>query len=667
MDDMNIEDWNEGERDADYRDKSHWDVGNRNTSGRNVRARVRSGRRGRVCGRGRVRRGRGGGRRRRVDDQQPQWMLGQSLEEIWVSDEGVPSELKELSKDVMRRRVARAQEMRDRVERDGESEVEAKKSETANENEFQDATDGRGNPLLLEGESLLFEWSPMETFRPQDEIFTPEFTGSVECHQTPYDAFRSFWDDSVIEHIVDETNRYARKIPSSAFQSEWSPTNAHEVMCLFAFWMMLGIVRMPTIKSCFSRDPLLKTEIFRKMFTENRYVALARALHFMDPATVAANPTNSDSTTLDPLCRLRPIITHLNAKFQANYVPSRDIFIDKRLTLWNRIINIKQCIGSNAAMYGIKTFELCESATGYLWSFILYTGKESSLELQPDPLVCKSTAIVRKLIDPLLNKGYRLFMDNWYSSPHLARFLKLNGTDCVGILRPSRQDVPALINQAPLKQGQLVARHSGDVCVLSWQDQKRITMISTCHGSAAGLAQVPSKPGTRPLHFKPQVILDYNKSMGGVDLNDEMLEPYLSERKTRNKWYMKLFKWLLNVSILNARIIMESSLQCRQDHLNFRLRLVDAILTNHLAHCPVNRRHTGAISRAPDPCRLIPHIHWPVRLEEKPSYRASNRKTRVRCNVCLREGRADVKTTYKCEACNVPLCADNCFKKYHTT
>ncbi|KAJ8723667.1 hypothetical protein PYW07_007647 [Mythimna separata] len=564
-------------------------------------------------------------------DQQSSSTFALTLQEIWKTDEEIAPELKDLEISRKRETLVNTQVTRDRAMR---------KSRANSSNEV-------GN-RLLESENHLFEWFPMETFQPKEELFTPEHTGSVKRYWTPYDAFRSIWDDSVLEQIVLCTNQFACSIKSSNFQKEWLPTNRHEVMCLFAFWIMLGILRMPTIMSCFSTDPLLRTDIFRKIFTSQRYESLTRALSFAN----TVDPINS-STGSDKLYPLMPIISSLNGKFQENYVLSKDICIAESLTHWKGKLNIIRQYNSSKGEHGIKTIELCESATGYLWSFMVYTGKQ------------KSPEILKIMVDPLFNKGYRLFMNNWENALPIARFLKRNGIDCVAAIQPRGQDIPVYIQQAPLKRGQFIARHAGDVCVLSWHDNKLITMISTCHGAAAGLPRVPSKPGSRLLTFKPQVVLDYNRSMGGVDLKDQMLEPYLLERKKCSKWYMKLFKRLLNVSISNARILMESSLQCPQKQHDFTLRLVDMILDNHLAQCPQPRRHAAALARLPDPIRKVPHIHWPVRVEDTVSFAARNRKTRVRCFVCVREGRKTMKTPFKCEACNVPLCVEGCFKKYH--
>ncbi|RVE41088.1 hypothetical protein evm_014261, partial [Chilo suppressalis] len=638
-------------------------------SERHVRGR-RNGRRGEHRGK----RGRGlrsGYKYRRVRGKN-QWQVGHPLHEIWTTDEDVPVELVSLARDVMRKRQTILQDVT-RVKRNkGESKrpVRGDVSESEDDNEFLDASEAPDVLPGLEGQHLTFEWNSMESFQGKEEHFLPKRTGSVRTHNSAYGAFRSYWDDDILGRIVAETNLYATKIVSARFQAEWYPTNVDEILCLFSFWMMLGIVRMPTIYSCFSMDPLLKTEVFRSIFTRKRFEHLTRALTFIDcPVINDTNSSNAGATgSVDRLYLLRPIITHLNSKFQSNYVLDKDICIDESLTLWKGKLDIKQYIRSKASKFGIKTFELCESVTGYLWSFIVYTGKSTTknCDLSHDGL--KSTTIVKKLMAPLLNKGYRLFLDNWYNSPLLARFLKLNGTDCVGTLRPNRRDVPVLIREAPLKRGEMVARHSGDVSVLAWQDKNRVTMISTCHGSATALPRVPSRPLSRVVPFKPQVVLDYNKFMGGVDLKDQMLEPYLLERKRCAKWHMKLFKRLLNVSILNSRILVQSSTKKNHDHLTFRLNLVDSILKNHLSHCPASRRYNNSSIGSETLHQITFRTslqHWPALLDYSESIAVEKRNFRKRCVVCLREGRKTQKTAFCCEYCRVPLCIKNCFKSYH--
>ena len=79
-----------------------------------------------------------------------------------------------------------------------------------------------------------------------------------------------------------------------------------------------------------------------------------------------------------------------------------------------------------------------ESSSGYLWSFIIYTGKDTVFQtafISGD--INKTRAIFLSLVEPLLEKGRTLWMDNFYNSPALDQRLKILKTDCVGSLRLS--------------------------------------------------------------------------------------------------------------------------------------------------------------------------------------------------------------------------------------
>ena len=85
---------------------------------------------------------------------------------------------------------------------------------------------------------------------------------------------------------------------------------------------------------------------------------------------------------------------------------------------------------------------------------------------------------------------------------------------------------------------------------------------------------------------KPVSVLDYNKIMGGVDLKDQLFQPYLLERKKITKVYMKLFRRLLNITVLNCMVICRAnSGQTKLDHFKFRVELVQALLIEHGSVC----------------------------------------------------------------------------------
>jgi hypothetical protein len=63
--------------------------------------------------------------------------------------------------------------------------------------------------------------------------------------------------------------------------------------------------------------------------------------------------------------------------------------------------------------------------------------------------------------------------------------------------------------------------------------------------------------------------------MGGVDLEDQMVQPYLLETKQAKKWYVKFFKRLVNVAVHNAFIVYNS--RNKMHYLTYCLELIKAL------------------------------------------------------------------------------------------
>ena len=137
-------------------------------------------------------------------------------------------------------------------------------------------------------------------------------------------------------------------------------------------------------------------------------------------------------------------------------------------------------------------------------------------------------------------------MNNFYNSPALTQRLKSLNIDCVGTLRLNRKDVAKMVWDKKLKKGEMIAQHSGSGVrfEVAWQK----ICGNDFNISWGGNRKKLTKRGQG--REKPVSVLDYNENMGGVDLKDQVLQPYVTERKKMTKWYMKMFR-LLNVTILN--------------------------------------------------------------------------------------------------------------------
>jgi len=172
-------------------------------------------------------------------------------------------------------------------------------------------------------------------------------------------------------------------------------------------------------------------------------------LHFID--------NESLPTYLRPpiLFKIYPVICHLNIKFQTLYLPNQNTATVESLTLWKGRLSIRQYLPLKASKFGIKAFKLCKSRTGYVWCFLVYTGKNTVLQSSPiTPDIPKTAAVVLELLEPLFGRGYSLWINNFFSSPELARKLKIErSTDCVDTLKLNRKNVPKEVKIRNWKRG----------------------------------------------------------------------------------------------------------------------------------------------------------------------------------------------------------------------
>ena len=94
-----------------------------------------------------------------------------------------------------------------------------------------------------------------------------------------------------------------------------------------------------------------------------------------------------------------------------------------------------------------------------------------------------------------------------------------------------------------------------EILAVKWRDKRDVYMLSSIHDDT--FMEVPRRNG--PIQ-KPKCVFDYNLFMGGVDLNDQMLEPYLATRRTYH-WYKKVIIYFFQLAIYNSHIIYRNSTQ----------------------------------------------------------------------------------------------------------
>jgi hypothetical protein len=139
-------------------------------------------------------------------------------------------------------------------------------------------------------------------------------------------------------------------------------------VCYFGPLTGNGNLTEANTKIILQQEPPALYTFFCEMLPLERLELNVQFPHFID------NPTVNEYQGPAKIFKIYPTFQHLNKKFQNLYLPNQDIVIDESLTLWKGK-SFKQYMPLNAPKFGIKCYKLCESSTGYVWSFIIYTGQ----------------------------------------------------------------------------------------------------------------------------------------------------------------------------------------------------------------------------------------------------------------------------------------------------
>jgi hypothetical protein len=141
----------------------------------------------------------------------------------------------------------------------------------------------------------------------------------------------------------------------------------------------------------------------------------------------------------------------------------------------------------------------------------------------------------------------------------------------------------------------------------------------------------------------PDVIVEYNKTMRGVDNVSRVVIPYSIHRKGL-KWYRKIAELFIELAVYNAHTLWKLSNGFNKTQLQFRMDLVKDIVTYHLSGTRAFQSGQKPAGDA-NPFRLIGK-HF-IRLI---MVRGGEKRKRRRC-----VGRRN-DCSYECSQCNVVLC-----------
>ncbi|XP_046142229.1 piggyBac transposable element-derived protein 4-like [Osmia bicornis bicornis] len=217
--------------------------------------------------------------------------------------------------------------------------------------------------------------------------------------------------------------------------------------------------------------------------------------------------------------------------------------------------------------------------------------------------------------------------------------------------------MPNAIQKHILKKGECVWRSCNNLIALRWKDKRDVYMISTKHETVEMVEQ--SNKQLQKV-IKPKCILEYNKGMGAVDHQDQMLACFPIMRKVI-KGYRKLFFYMSDMALFNTYIMHKAiHSRKRETFVDYRINIAEAIL--QIVELP-DYKMRGKSTSVETPLRLQAQYwaHFPKNIDPTPR----NKHPTKTCKICYKH-KIRSETKWECAKCKVALHLPQCFRRYHT-
>nr|XP_022900609.1 piggyBac transposable element-derived protein 4-like [Onthophagus taurus] len=271
-------------------------------------------------------------------------------------------------------------------------------------------------------------------FVPTIFEFDPTNSGirndSLSEKSIEFDYFASLFTEDIVEYIVTETNRYANQNQAK----DWKELSTQEFYVFIGLTMLMSRNKKTNLKEYWSTDSLLESPIFSRTMPRDKYMSILSNLHFV----------NNEKQPTTKLYKVEKVLKLIKENFQKQFYPFENLVVDESMVLFKGRLSFKQYIKTKRHRFGMKLYVLCECETGMVLDFVVYVGNDTKQFVEEIKGLGSSGYVVVSLMKPYLEKGHKLFTDNYYSSPILANYLFEKKTNTCGTVRENRKYMPTL-------------------------------------------------------------------------------------------------------------------------------------------------------------------------------------------------------------------------------
>ena len=480
------------------------------------------------------------------------------------------------------------------------------------------------------------------------------------------DFFRLFITVELLREICEHTNSYGwLTIGEKSYYGDkdgaWKETHPEEIEKLIALILYCGLVKVSSFHRYWSTKSLYHGLWARSIMSRDRFKALIGMLHVVDPGAEDGH---------DKLRKVTGFLQFFKEKCKSLYQPFQHVAIDERMVKSKHRSGIRQYIKNKPTKWGIKLWVLADSINGYTCDFDVYVGRNAAEVPSANGLAYD---VVMKLVQPLINQGYHLYFDNFYTSVTLVKDLFQLSIPATGTAAENRRGFPDSMKKGKEwakreHRGSMRWERDGVCLALQWKDNRPVTMLtSTDHANDHVHVDRNEKRGNAWQQIRvrqPKAVQNYNQYMNAVDRSDQILAKNSALRKCM-RWWKTLFFHMIDIAVVNSFILFQLH---RAEHPDVEdLKRPQKFSIAEYREKLV-RQLAGLEEYAQPPVFKPPSVE-PGDFETAHIVKSSG--VRKSCKVCYKATQKELKVVTYCSArqCQVHLhCTQekNCFQVWHS-
>lgn len=510
--------------------------------------------------------------------------------------------------------------------------------------------DGSNEPNFYWGRNR-FKWSSQPPSRSARTLLHNIVRMPAKTGPKTFTSYEELWSllfsDEMISMIVTNTNQklitYREKFKDPS-RSELVPTTNIEMKAFIGLLFYTAVFKSNRENAdyIFATDGTGR-EMFRCVMSQKRFLALNYCLRFDDALT------RQQRLNDNKLAAISELFEAFVKNCQTNYTLGTHVCIDEMLVGFRGRCGFIIYMPSKPNKYGLKFLLLVDTATFYVHNIYIYHGKGSDsigLSDEEKKFGIPTQSVVR-LTKGIEGTNRNVTADNWFTSMELLNVLRLRGLTYLGTMKKNKKEIPPEFQPNRQREvGSSLYGFTKDCTIVSYvpKTNKSVILLSSMH----------HKKETDIETGKPAMIIDYNKTKGGVDEVDKKCSNYSTSRRTR-RWPMAIFYRLVDISGINCYVLYNDCDNTeKKSRGQFLLSLGRSLVITQLKLRVYNDRLPRELRST------IQRVIGVSELPPRPTSSTGQNHTGAKRTCAICPSRLKRRTRFSCTYCDKPMCLNCC-------